>query len=298
MRSLHYDHLSVVVAIPLSDVDATLDRLLKVELLVSLAILLGLGVLASWIVRRDLRPLEQMAETAGEIASGSLDLRVTPADGRTEVGRLGLALNAMLGEIETAFAARAASEGRMRRFLADASHELRTPLTSIRGYAELFTRGASERPKDLATSMRHIPQEAERMNVLVDDLLLLARLDQERPLAIESADLVEVVQRSADVVTLAAPDHPIALHTKGPVVVPCDVHRVRQMVENLLANAARHSPAGGRVDVTVERDGDQAVVEVADRGPGVAPGEVSKSSSRSSAQTSPEHGLPAELGSA
>ena len=165
--------------------------------LVSLAVLVGLGALAWWIVRRGLGPLEDMAATAGDIAGGELGRRVTPADDRTEVGRLGLALNSMLGEIEAAFAARTASEGRLRRFLADASHELRTPLTSIRGYAEIFDLGASDRPGDLATSMHHIRDEADRMSVLVDDLLLLARLDRERPLDLGRLDLVAVADRAA-----------------------------------------------------------------------------------------------------
>ena len=145
----------------------------------------GLGVLAWWIVRRNLRPLDEMAATAGAIAAGDLSRRVEPTDERTEVGQLGNALNTMLTGIEGAFAARAASEERLRRFLADASHELRTPLTSIRGYSELFDRGARDRPEDLATSMRHIREEANRMSVLVDDLLLLARLDHQRPVALE-----------------------------------------------------------------------------------------------------------------
>src|SRR5579872_5339477 len=133
-----------------------------------------------------------MTTTAGAIAGGDLSRRVEEVDERTEVGQLGHAFNTMLTEIELAFAARAASEERLRRFLADASHELRTPLTSIRGYAEIFDRGARDRPEDLATSMRHIRSEANRMSELVDDLLLLARLDRERPLEQERVDLSQV----------------------------------------------------------------------------------------------------------
>jgi len=262
-------HLSVVVAIPLSDVTDTLGRLLWVEVLVSLAVLAGLGGLAWWIVRRGLRPLEDMAATAGEISGGELGRRVKPADERTEVGRLGLALNAMLGEIEAAFADRAASEDRLRRFLADASHELRTPLTSIRGYAEIFDLGASQRPADLATSMRHIREEAQRMNVLVDDLLLLARLDQERPLEIRDTDVVGVLDKAVSSMRLVAPAHPVSLSSPTELVAPCDPGRLRQLVDNLLANAISHSPDGAPVEVRAAGEGGTVRIEVRDHGPGV-----------------------------
>src|SRR5204862_426018 len=152
-----------------------------IELVFSAAVLLFLALLSLAVVRLGLSPLEHIAETAGDIAGGDLSRRVEPAESDTEIGRLGLALNAMLAQIETAFAERAASEDRLRRFVADASHELRTPLTAIRGYAELFRRGAADRPEDLARAMRRIEDEAARMGLLVDDLLLLARLDQGRP---------------------------------------------------------------------------------------------------------------------
>ena len=157
--------------------------------------LLALALLAWWVVKLGLRPLEQMEETAGAIAAGDLSQRVDVVDEHTEVGRLGLALNEMLQQIETAFAERAASEARLRRFVGDASHELRTPLTSIRGYAELFRRGAADRPEDLAKAMRRIEEEANRMGVLVDDMLLLARLDQGRPLERQPVDLTRITAR-------------------------------------------------------------------------------------------------------
>ncbi|MGP8058229.1 MAG: sensor histidine kinase [Acidimicrobiales bacterium] len=262
-------HLSVVVAIPLSDVTDTLGRLLWVELLVSLIVVAGLGGLSWWVVRRDLRPLEDMAATAGEIAGGELGRRVTPAEDRTEVGRLGLALNAMLGNIEAAFAARAASEDRLRRFLADASHELRTPLTSIRGYAEIFDLGAAERPADLATSMRHIREEAQRMNILVDDLLLLARLDQERPLEIRDTDIAAVLDKAVSSMRLVAPTHPLTLLSPTDLVAPCDPGRLRQLVDNLVTNAISHSPEGAPVEVRASRDAGTLRIEVRDHGPGV-----------------------------
>ncbi len=263
--------VSVVVAIPLTDVDQTLGRLALVMLLVSVAVLAGLGVLAWWIVRRGLRPLEDMAAAAGTIAAGDLARRVAPADDRTEVGRLGLSLNAMLAEIEAAFAARTASEQRLRRFLADASHELRTPLTSIRGYAEIFDLGARERPEDLATAMHRIREEADRMHVLVDDLLLLARLDHERPLEASPTDLVPVVARAVAAVRAAAPGHPVTLAAPPSAEILGDAGRLRQVVDNLLVNAVRHSPPGEPVTVVVARAGGDVVVEVADRGPGVPP---------------------------
>ncbi len=211
-----------IVAIPLNDLHHTLGRLLLIELVASVGVLLGLGFLAWWIVRRNLRPLDEMAATAGAIAAGDLSRRVGSTDERTEVGQLGSALNTMLTGIEGAFAARAASEERLRRFLADASHELRTPLTSIRGYSELFDRGARDRPEDLATSMRHIREEANRMSVLVDDLLLLARLDHERPVELEHVDLTAVVTAAVDAARLRAPERTISLEAPGPVAVVGD----------------------------------------------------------------------------
>ncbi len=171
---------SVVVAVPLGDVDATLDRLLAVLALVIVGVLLVLGVAAAWLVRLGLRPLDRMGTTAGIIAGGDLSRRVDPATSRTEVGRLGLALNAMLDRLEVAFAQKQESEERLRRFLSDASHELRTPLASIRGYAELFRMGATRTPEEVDRAMRRIEEEAARMGLLVEDLLALARLDELR----------------------------------------------------------------------------------------------------------------------
>ncbi len=178
-----------VVALPLDDVRQTLRRLVFVELIVAAVVLGALAALGWWIVGLGLRPLQRMSRAADAIAQGDLARRVEPSSPTTEVGRLGIALNSMLGQIEGAFAERAASEARLRQFVADASHELRTPLTSIRGYAELFRLGADQRPEDLAKAMRRIEEEAARMGVLVDDLLLLARLDQGRPLEREPVDL-------------------------------------------------------------------------------------------------------------
>src|SRR5581483_7948420 len=176
-------------------------------------------------------PLEQIAETAGDIAGGDLSRRVEPAEEDTEIGRLGLALNAMLAQIETAFAERAASEDRLRRFVADASHELRTPLTAIRGYAELFRRGAADRPEDLARAMRRIEDEAARMGLLVEDLLLLARLDQGRPLQREPVDLVRVAGDALADLSAIDPSRPVSFEHPGSWVVTGDEARLRQVAD-------------------------------------------------------------------
>jgi two-component system OmpR family sensor kinase len=264
---------TIVVAIPLTEAHQTLRQLVVVEGIVTAILLSGLGVLAWWIVRRELRPLADMATTAGEIASGDLSQRVAPADDITEVGRLGLALNTMLSEIEEAFDARTASEERLRRFLADASHELRTPLTSIRGYAEIFDRGARDRPADLATSMYHIRSEADRMSELVDDLLLLARLDRERPVERVPVDLRAIAAEAVDAARVGDPGRTIALLATAPVPLLGDDGRLRQVVDNLLTNALRYTPAGSPIEVRVWSAGTAAVLDVVDHGPGIEPGE-------------------------
>jgi two-component system OmpR family sensor kinase len=264
---------TTVVATPLDDVDATLRRLLLVELLVTAVVLLGLGALGLWVVRLGLRPLEEIEETAAAIAAGDLSRRVERAEPHTEVGRLGLALNAMLGQIEAAFEARAASERRLRRFVADASHELRTPLAAVRAYAELFTRGAAERPDDLARSMQGITRESERMSLLVDDLLLLARLDEGRPLEAQPVQLDEVVAEAVETATTVDPDRPVSFEAE-PTPVVGDRERLRQIVDNLLANVRSHTPPASPVRVRVGSHERHAVVEVADSGPGFADGDA------------------------
>ena len=260
---------SLIVAIPLADVDHTLHHLFLVEVVVILGVLLAIALLAWWVVKLGLRPLEHMQQTAGAIAAGDLSKRVDVADAHTEVGRLGLALNEMMQQIETAFAARAASEARLRRFVGDASHELRTPLTSIRGYAELFRRGAADRPEDLAKAMRRIEEEASRMGMLVDDMLLLARLDQGRPLERQPVDLTRITSDAVDDARAVAPDRPIDYSPNGAIVVPGDEARLRQVLANLLQNANRHTPPQTPVHVRVVDGADEAVIEVADEGPGI-----------------------------
>jgi two-component system, OmpR family, sensor kinase len=281
--------LILEVAVPLTETSQTLNRLVGIEILVFALVLVGLGV-ASWLlIKRDLRPLEAMADTAGEIAAGDLTQRVTPAEPRTEVGRLGLSLNAMLEQIEVAFAERAATEEKLRRFLADASHELRTPLTSIRGYAEVFHRGAKDDPEDLDTAMRRIEEESKRMGVMVDELLLLARLGEGRDPEREPVDLARVVTDAVGDARAAGPGREISLDAPAELVVTGDENQLRQVVANLLGNARKHTPPdcpvhvrlrcddGSAGEAAVTGSGDRpagpgsAVLEVTDEGPGLTP---------------------------
>jgi two-component system OmpR family sensor kinase len=263
------------VATPLDDVDATLRRLALVALLVTAMVLVALGALGLWVVRLGLRPLDDIGGTAAAIAGGDLSRRVERAETGTEVGRLGLALNAMLAQIETAFRAREASERKLRRFVADASHELRTPLAAVRAYAELFTRGADRRPEDLARAMGGISRESERMSLLVDDLLLLARLDEGRPLERRPVALEQVVSEAVETARTVDPERPIDLDADRATVLG-DRDRLRQIVDNLLGNVRAHTPARTPVAVRVGRRNGRAFVEVADRGPGMRAEDVER----------------------
>jgi two-component system OmpR family sensor kinase len=210
-----------------------------------------------------------MGSTAREIAAGDLSRRVEPASARTEIGRLGLALNGMLSQIETAFAERTRSEQRLRRFLADASHELRTPLTSIRGYAELLRRGAAQPAQDATLARRRIEEEAIRMSVLVDDLLLLARLDQGRPLEQVPVELRQIAHDACADARAVAPQRPITLTAPQAVMVRGDELRLRQVVANLVSNAIVHTPPGSPIEVSVTRGREKAALSIADHGPGL-----------------------------
>ena len=269
LRTTDGSTAQLVVALPLADVSATLGQLLFIEVLVTIGVLVVAGAAGLYLVRLGLRPLTEIEITAGAIAGGDLAQRVRRADQRTEVGRLGLALNGMLGQIESAFAEKEASEQRLRRFLADASHELRTPLTSIRGYAELFRRGAANRPDDLAKAMSRIEEESARMGILVDDLLLLARLDQGRPLEREPVDLTALVEEGVDAARAVEPERPIEVVLDETLTVNGDALRLRQVVDNLLANVRTHTPRATRAKVVLERSGQDAVLEVMDHGPGL-----------------------------
>ncbi len=260
----------LVVAVPSTETDNSLQRLVLIELIAGLA-LLGLLSTGSWFVlRRGLRPLESMAETAVSISGGDLSQRVTPADNRTEVGQLGLALNTMLGGLEQSFAEQQATEDRLRQFLADASHELRTPLTSIRGFAELFRLGGDSAIVERDTMVRRIEEESARMNVLVDDLLLLARVDQTRAAERSPVDLAVL---AADACTDAAavdPTRMITLEAPQPVVVAGDSDHLRQAIANLVTNALRHTPSGTPVEVSAGLSDGHAVIRVRDHGGGLS----------------------------
>jgi two-component system OmpR family sensor kinase len=289
---------NVVVAASLDGIDATTRQLRLIDLVVSAVVLLAVAVLGAAIVRASLRPLVEIEQTARAIAAGDLTRRVPERDPRTEVGRLGRALNTMLAQIESAFGARAASEAsarrseeqarrsedRMRRFVADASHELRTPLTTIRGFAELYRQGAGRDPAELDRLMRRIEDQAARMGLLVEDLLLLARLDQQRPLDRDPVDLLALAADAVNDARAVAPDRQIELvlgtgdgdaGQRSALVVIGDDQRLRQVLANLVNNALTHTPAGSPVEVRVGAaplDGRPgAAVEVVDHGPGLAP---------------------------
>ncbi|MGA8296344.1 MAG: ATP-binding protein [Acidimicrobiales bacterium] len=258
-----------VVAVPLTSLDATLSRLTTVDIAVSAVVLAVLALIGYVVVRLGMRPLEEIERTARAIAAGDLTKRVERDDDRTEVGRLGRSLNEMLATIELAFSEQQASENRLRQFLADASHELRTPITSIRGYSELFRRGAASRPDDLASSMRRIEDEATRMGVLVDDLLLLARLDQGRPLEQNPVDLVAIAVKAAQEAEVVEPTRTVTIEASEPVVVLGDEQRLRQVASNLIRNAIEHTPDGTAIYVSVISSNGTARLAVQDEGPGV-----------------------------
>jgi two-component system, OmpR family, sensor kinase len=303
----------LLVAQVMSNVDNALTRLVWIDLLVGVAVLVLLASLGAALVRASLRPLVQIEQTAGAIAAGDLTRRVPdpePGEGepRTELGRLSRALNAMLSQIETAFTARAASETaarsaesaardaavaaqvseararrseeRMRQFVADASHELRTPLTTIRGFAELHRQGAAGSPEEAAKLVRRIEDEAARMGLLVEDLLLLARLDQERPLDQMPVELPVIALDAVQAAQAIAPERTIDLEIAegaGPLVVLGDDARLRQVVGNLMVNAITHTPPDASVTLRLRADpGNLAVIEVSDTGQGLKPDQVER----------------------
>jgi two-component system OmpR family sensor kinase len=276
---------TVVLGSDLSADSRTINRLVGLELVVGLIVLSVMAGAGYLLVRNSLRPLAEVERTAQAIAAGDLSQRVPEGDPRTEVGRLSTALNGMLARIEASFLAQRASEeqarasaGRMRRFVADASHELRTPLTSIRGFAELYRQGAADSPEDTRRLMQRIESEGARMGMLVEDLLQLARMDQQRPLDVAPVDLAEIAGDAVHDARAVQPERPLALHldpslTDVPVVLG-DEARLRQVVGNLVTNALTHTPPSARITVTLAEDPadpDVVVLCVADEGPGMAP---------------------------
>ncbi|MGH3797613.1 MAG: sensor histidine kinase [Pseudonocardiaceae bacterium] len=241
-----------VAALSLGSLDATLGGLLVIEAVVGGVVLALVGIVATVVVRLGLRPLTRIENTAEAIAGGELDRRVPDTDLRTETGRLGVALNVMLGRLADALRERERSEHRLRQFIADASHELRTPLTSIRGFAELYRRGGASTPADVELLTGRIEAEATRMGLLVEDLLLLARLDQERALDITDVDLLVLAGDAVHDAKARDPDRPVTLVIgNGSVHVLGDEYRLRQVVTNLVTNALTHTPPGTPVRLTV-----------------------------------------------
>jgi two-component system OmpR family sensor kinase len=260
----------------LSNVDATLGRLQLIEWLVTSGVVVAVALLAWFVVRVGLRPLGAIELTAAAIAEGDMTRRVRRDDASTEVGRLGRSINAMLSKIEEAFGQRAASEERLRQFVSDASHELRTPITSIRGYAELYRRGALPDEAALSGAMQRIEREAERMGVLVEDLLLLARLDQRRPLDLQPVDVVQIATEVAADAAVVNRLRSFNVEASTSAVVRGDALRLRQVVINLVQNAIVHTPPEAPISVRVRVEEHLAVIEVADEGPGIAPGHLAR----------------------
>ena len=266
----------ITVAVDLSDLAATVRSLVLLQAGIGTAVLVVLGVAGYWVVHRSLQPLVEVEKTAASIAAGHLESRVPQSDPNTEVGQLSLALNGMLAQIQRAVAASEhsadkarESEDRMRRFITDASHELRTPLTTIRGFAELYRQGAA---KDVEMLMSRIESESRRMAGLVEDLLLLAQLDAQRPLERSRVDLLGLASDAVHDAQSIASDRRIAMEVidgPGTPEVLGDEARLRQVLANLVANALQHTPSPVPVTVRVGTEAGNAVVEVADEGPGM-----------------------------
>lgn len=250
--------------------DELVNRTVSVAVVSTVVALLVVAATTWLVVRRGLRPLEDIAETAAHIDTAALGTRVSAPANHAEVARLADALNTMLEQIERDFAEREQSEQRLRRFVADASHELRTPIATIRGYAELFRRGGSAHPDDLATILTRVESEAERMGTLVDEMLLLARLDQGTALAREPVDLREVVFDAVAAARVRDPRRSWNLRADHTVIVTGDAHRMRQVVDNLLANVTAHTGATDAADIALTTEGQDAVLEVRDHGPGIS----------------------------
>jgi two-component system OmpR family sensor kinase len=261
---------TVVVAQSLQAVERTKHQLLVLFLIVGLIALLMIAIAARYVIQIGMRPLENVEKTAEQIASGDLSARLPDAKPNTEVGRLVSSLNTMLARIEESFAARTESEGRLRRFVADASHELRTPLTAIRGFAELHRQGAVTGESDTKELVARIERESVRMSSLVEDLLVLARMDQGPKMEIKPVNLSEVVTDAVESARAAGPGHPIKLTAANEIYALGDANRIHQVVANLLANARLHTPVGTQITVEIIHLDKEVQVVVADNGPGLS----------------------------
>lgn len=261
---------TVLVAQSLETVEKTERQLLTLFFFVGLLVLLMIGIASRYVIRIGMRPLEDVEKTAEKIASGDLSARLPDAKPTTEVGRLVNSLNAMLSRIEESFAARTESEGRLRRFVADASHELRTPLTAIRGFAELHRQGAVTGAEETKELIARIERESMRMSALVEDLLILARMDQGPKMEIKPVNLSELVTDAVESARAAGPGHPIELDAGSEIYALGDSNRIHQVVANLLANARVHTPVGTQIKVAITQSENEVQVSVADNGPGLS----------------------------
>ncbi len=266
-----------VIAFSLDDLNSTVTRLEIADALagaIAIALLAGIGLP---LVRASLAPLSRIEATAAAIAGGDLSRRIDHPSGSTEVSRLADALDIMLGRIEAAYRARSEgearalrSEDRMREFVADASHELRTPLTSVRGLAEFgVQQGSAARPEELLRLMTLIQHEASRMGRLVEDLLVLARFDTDRPLDRRYVDLASIAAQAVQAARMVNPDRPVSLLAVDPVIVYADTERLRQVIDNLIGNAMQHTPPRSPVTVSVTSTTAMGEITVADNGPGM-----------------------------
>lgn len=277
----------LILALPIDQLYATLRRLVAIETALTFTALgasIGLGW---WLVRAGLRPLAQVQGTAAAIASGGLGERVPGATPKTEIGRLAQTLNVMLGRLEDTSAQRdqterelRVSQEHLRRFVADASHELRTPLAAVAAYAELFERGAQDNPNDLVRVMSGIRSETARMSKLVQDLLILARLDEGVPIERAPVELVSIAAQAVDTAIAVAPRWPVGLIASHPIELVADKDRLRQVLDNLLSNVRAHTPPGTPAVVRLTSTTAHAVIEVSDRGPGMHGDTVEKAFER------------------
>ena len=262
---------SVIVAQSLADFDKTTHQIAVVFLIIGGLVLLFIAFASRQVIKVGMRPLEKIEETAEKIAAGDLSARLDNFEPDTEVGRLSTSLNIMLSRIEEAFDARMRSEDKLRRFVADASHELRTPLTAIRGFAELHRQGAVPEGEKTNELISRIEKESMRMGYLVEDLLMLARMDQSRELVITDVDLTALLHEAVASAQVAGPDHVITSNISAGVTTKGDADKIYQVVTNLLANARAHTPAGTAITVSAYKEGADVFVTVADNGPGLSP---------------------------
>jgi len=287
-----------VVAHSVDTVTSQVSGIVIAELITGGALLALLVIGGGWLIGRGLEPLDQMASTANEITSrGDLAARVADADDRTEVGRLGSAINTMLDRIQQAFGARLRSEQKVREFAADASHELRTPLTTIRGYAELYRQGALG-PDQLPSAMRRIEQEAQRMSTLVAELLELARLDRTSSLDLAETDLASVVRDAVADAVAVEPERPARAEAPPRLVAVVDEPRIRQVLANLLGNVRAHTPVTTPVAVRLGALTGGVLLEVADAGPGMSAEHAARAFDRFHRGAEPADGADQGIGGA